>query len=226
MILNIDTAQKSGGYEVTLNFDVPYEGSLIQQHSTKGVALFLPQVTIPAPWHQRLAKGSLQIDLIPQKDGTQILIHSKERLTLKALRPKDGFSITLVLRPQKLLKQEAQRQEKLYLLWGMFVLALLALGWGIWRLWRLWKEDKETPFRIKYEYALDQKNRIILLSYNGVDYLILTGAKNVLLGRYKEDQIVEQDHFFDLLHHKISLQSPPQEDSTIDEYKRKASGDL
>ena len=226
MILNIDTKQKDQGIELTLSFDTPFEETIIQKRSKNSITLSLPGVKIPAPWHKSLSNPIVrQIQIVPQEEGTQTVIRTAEPVRLKALRPDDGFSLTLFLQPEKSAAKNPKHDGKFYLIWGLFVLAFLGVIWGLWRLYSIYTKGLEPPFSIKFEYPIDAKNRVVLLSYNGVDYLILTGSRNILLGRYKEGEIIAEEQFFDILHQKLPHQTP-KEPSPIDEYKRKASGDL
>ncbi len=48
---------------------------------------------------------------------------------------------------------------------------------------------------IRFQKPLDSHNKVVLLEYNGRQYLLLVGNSNVILDRFGYDNIEEEDDF-------------------------------
>jgi len=248
MILNLNVHESSDKVDLTLNFDVPYTGALIKKRSKDRIDLLLKKVTILAPWQKKLSSPLVyQIEAKPVDQGTLISFYTTTDPKLFAARSKDGYSLKIELRsatPTTAKEPQSKEEEG----WG----DMLAIGTGLlgillggWLLLALVKRPKikeskriiiESPrnqeFRIIFEKPLDEQNKIALIAHKGVNYLVIIGSTNVLLGKYKEGEIETHEDFERAIESQdiAKAMEPRRGDeeilTTIEEYKRRASGNL
>ncbi len=228
-----------------LNFDIPFDGKIVQKREKEKIILYLPDVKILAPWQKKLNTSFVyQIDVLPAKAGSNIVIYSTKKVKVFAARSKDGFSLKITIKnpfaqaPQK----KSFSLNPTYLYWGALFLIAILIFWILAKmLFRTPKvkksktihvqNPKAAEFEIKFEKPLDEKNKIALISFKGVDYLVLIGTSNVLLGKYKEGEIQSIEEFESAIETQDiseAMKPAPQEEifTTIEEYKRKASGGI
>jgi hypothetical protein len=87
------------------------------------------------------------------------------------------------------------------------------------------KED----VNIRFQKALDPKNRVVMLDYADESYLIVIGTSNVLLDKFHGSKPVTQNDFEEMLQNKheeldeyLQIDRPVQE--PLQSYKEKAAG--
>ncbi len=245
MILNLNVKESSSKVELVLNFDVPFDGAIAQKKEGDKLILYLKGVKILAPWQKKLNNPALyQIDVEPAINGSKVILYTAKPVKLSALRSSDGFSLVISVKmptAQSHAKNSSKKSD--YLLWiaygvgGVFVLILLAKllkrSSKPTKTKRIVVENPKTKeFAIKFEKPLDEHNKIALISFKGVDYLVIIGSNNVLLGKYQEGEIISEEDFHKAIENQ-NFEEPPQAPTqqeevftTIEEYKRKASGNL
>jgi len=244
MILNLNVKESSQRVDLVLNFDVPFEGIIAQKRAKDKIVLLLKNVKILAPWQRKLhSKMAYQIDVHPVKEGTAIAIYTTANPRLHALKSKDGFSLKISLLPQKAAgtpQSGAGWKMPEWIYWAAGILGLLLAFFLFFRITPsrpkktkriVVANDSGADFRILFEKPLDEKNKIALISFKGVDYLVIIGTSNVLLGKFKEGEIQSEEDFhkaIDAQDLSSAFTQPPQEEifTTIEEYKKKASGNL
>ena len=244
MILNINVQKSPNEVDLLLNFDIPYEGKIIEKRAKDRTILLLKDVKILAPWHKKLDSFIYQLDILPTLDGSKIVIYSIKKFKLKALRSKDGFSLKISLQnpspPQQKRKNKSTFLSPTLLYWiggiigGVLILyILLKILFSTTKPKATKKIVVEPPqeqeFAIKFEKLLDEHNKIALISYKGIDYLVIIGSNNLLLGKYKEGEIATYEEFEHAICAQDIKNGSLQEDEifmTIEEYKRKASGNF
>jgi len=64
-----------------------------------------------------------------------------------------------------------------------------------WLLPAAFKGKKPHTINVKFQKALDVKNRVVLLEYEGREYLTLIGNSNILLDTFEEGNVVNDDGF-------------------------------
>lgn len=249
MILTVTVKEKPNSVDLFINFDIPFDGKISQRAEKDKIILFLKDVKILSTWSKKLHNPFIyQIDVIPSKRGTNIVVYTLKQLQIHAVRSKDGFSLKITFQPPTPLisKESNTLVTILYTLLGVAIIALL--------LFILFKyfiqpqkgrrtkkivvdepHKNEQEFVIKFEKPLDEHNKVALISFHGIDYLVIIGINNVLLGKFAEGEINTHEDFekaVDLHHNNNSKKQEPlqKEDSafltTIEEYKKKASGEL
>ncbi len=258
MILNLNVKEQKKGVELLINFDVPFEGKIAQKRENDKVILFLKNVKILASWSKKLHNPFIyQIDVTPHGGGTEIRIYTVEKIKIYAARSKDGFSLLLKLipPPHTASSQSTKSTHKgsdfsqiaLWIAIAIGAVAIIALfvklltSRGPRKTKRIVVQNEKTQeFTIKFEKPLDERNKIALISFKGVNYLVLIGNTNVLLGKYQEGEIESHEDFEKAIAAQDLSQEfsqdisqemqPPKEEQeifqTIEEYKRKASGEL
>jgi len=66
--------------------------------------------------------------------------------------------------------------------------------------WLFYKDpNKKQNINVLHQKALDTKNRVALLEYNGMNYLLILGSNNLLLDKFKSKEEKETDQKFDTL---------------------------
>jgi hypothetical protein len=88
--------------------------------------------------------------------------------------------------------------------------------------------SKETDVSFLYKKPIDQNNSVILLEFRGKQYLIISGNSNVLLEKFGDNDIENNSDFekaFEENRRKLDDYLKLQ-DSGIDSYKSKASGEF
>ena len=248
MILNLNVKESRKKVDLILNFDVPFEGAIAQKREGDRIVLYLKEVKILAPWQKKLNNPALyQIEVEPDKGGSKVILYTAKRVKLSALRSKDGFS--LIISVVDATQSTAPSKESAttlhmerYLTWFLSILGGLIVLLLLLKLLKASQKPTKTKrivvenpkakeFSIKFEKPLDEHNKIALISFKGIDYLVLIGSTNVLLGKYKEGEILSEEDFHKAIENQNfeeNTKTKPHEEifTTIEEYKRKASGDL
>ena len=243
MILNLNVQESEDRVDLILNFDIPFDGKIVQKKEKEKIILYLPDVKILAPWQKKLSTSFVyQIEVLPAKGGSNVLVYTTKKVKIFAARSKDGFSLKIEIKP---LTPTASTKSSFNLeadwKWIALSLAVVIIFFLLKLLFGRSKPTKtktihiENPktsqFQIKFEKSLDERNKIALISFKGVDYLVLIGTTNLLLGKYKEGEISSIEEFESAIESQDISQAikPPSQDeifTTIEEYKRKASGEF
>ena len=250
MILNLNVKESPKRVDLFLNFDVPFEGVIAQSKSKEKVTLLLKDVKILTKWQRKLTSPlAYQIEVYPTPQGTAVAFYTvdKYRPKLVALRSRDGFSLKISLIAQ-MQPQNKSTSHRIFTLpqWSYWVLlAIIALFLLIFILRSLPSKPRKTKrvvimnnpdeeFHVLFEKPLDEHNKAALISFKGIDYLVIIGTSNLLLGKFREGEIQSEEDFHQALqeHHSAQKDSeeltPMQEEllTTIEEYKKKASGNI
>lgn len=82
--------------------------------------------------------------------------------------------------------------------------------------------------QVLHKKAIDQQNSVVLLEFEGKKYLVMTGSSNLLLEKFSGDEIQDNSDFeqaFEENRKKLDDYLKIQ-NSSMDSYKSKVSGDL
>jgi len=244
MILNLSVQESKNRVDLILNFDIPFDGKIVQKKEKEKIILYLPDVKILAPWQKKLNTPFVyQIEVLPAKGGSNVLIYTTKKVKIFAARSKDGFSLKIGIK-NPTPTASAKSSFNVGVNWKWIAIALVTLLIILLLLKLLFGRSKPTKtktihiqnpktseFQIKFEKPLDERNKIALISFKGIDYLVLIGTTNVLLGKYKEGEIGSLEEFESAIESQDisqAMRPTPQDEifTTIEEYKRKASGEL
>ncbi|MEA3372536.1 MAG: hypothetical protein U9Q62_02480 [Campylobacterota bacterium] len=91
------------------------------------------------------------------------------------------------------------------------------------------KKEKPDGVTIRFQKALDQKNRVVMMDYADESYLVVIGSSNLLLDKFNGQKPVTENEFDSMLKDKNQeldsfLQIDKQKQEPFDSYKEKASG--
>ncbi|GEM_PF-1598300 len=247
MILNINVKEGKERVDLLLNFDTPFNGKILQKQAKDRVELTLKGVTILAPWQKKLNSGYVyQIDIIPLKKDSKVVLYTVDKVRVYAARSKDGYSLKISVKPPKTAAAKKEdlsgldfESIKKYLLifLGVGIVAFLLVLFVRWL--NINKEPikskrvvvpspKSADFEIKFEKELDERNKVALISFKGINYLVIIGSSNILLGKYKEGEIETAEEFEKAIESQNISDVYRSEESelftTIEEYKKRASG--
>ena len=87
----------------------------------------------------------------------------------------------------------------------------------------LFSADSANDVKVLFEKHLDEQNKLMLLNYENRKYLVLVGNSNVMLDRFGEDQISNQndfDAFFEENKQKLNKYLATRQNS-LNDYKNK-----
>ncbi len=248
MILNLNVKEKPQRVELLLNFDTPYQYPIVKKRAKDRIDIVLKKVKLLAKWQKKLSSPVVyQIEATPLKNATKISFYTTDNPLFFAARSKDGLSLKLTLKPANAAQKENQNTGinidwKRVAYWMGIAAAILIVLYLLLRLLssnskvRLSKRivvqpQEQGDFQILFEKPLDERNKIALISHKGINYLVIIGSTNVLLGKYKEGEIETHEDFERAIENQdiVKAMEPKPEDeifTTIEEYKRRASGDF
>ncbi len=248
MILNLNVQELENKVELILNFDIPFEGKIVQKKEKEKIILYLPDVKILAPWQKKLNTTFVyQLEVLPDKGGCDVVIYTTQKVKIFAAKSKDGFSLKIEI---KNLSTPPTTKESSsfssFLRWIFLIITAILIFLIVRKNFfvpstptktkTIYIQTPQTPeFEIKFEKPLDEQNKIALISFKGIDYLVLIGTTNVLLGKYKKGEIDSMEEFENAIQaqnisqakEEKETKTPPKEEeifTTIEEYKKKASG--
>lgn len=87
----------------------------------------------------------------------------------------------------------------------------------------------QEDVKIRFQRALDQKNRVVMIDFGDESYLLLIGTSNVMLDKFHGNRPASQGEFDSILRDKDQeldefLQIDKEKREALDSYKYKASG--
>ena len=212
------------GVTLQLRFDEPFEGSVIKRQSDEGTTLILEGVHLPAS--KSLEAGEVEIELVPQKNRSLIVIHTERTpLSIEARRDPEHKRLTIFLAYPR---PASDTNSTLYLYWLAIFIFGLGTAWLLSRFLGAKESASDKEPTVLYEKPLDSLNRLALISYKGRNYLVILGQKVTLLesfgaGRNDKERFDEMVQKLTPTFEQKSEQEPPAPDP-IEEYKKKASG--
>ncbi|MGE4294498.1 MAG: hypothetical protein AB7E49_02215 [Campylobacterales bacterium] len=218
---NLNDAKVQSGektVDLMLSLDKPFEGKVVERHEENQLFVLIEGVTADSPrifTPQSALLSSLRIH--PDEKGILVHVSPKTllgvvtettaggyglRLRLSAQTPRSAQERTLL---QNLGADRPDFTEK-YLFAGLFIAALLLL-WILVKLfggangessWLMGKTKADT-IQIIQQKALDAKNRIVLIRFKGMNYLLLLGQSNLLIDHYEDGRAPHANAFDELL---------------------------
>lgn len=90
------------------------------------------------------------------------------------------------------------------------------------------KNEVHEELQVRFSKQLDQINRIVMVDYGHLSYLILAGQSNILLDKFENNKPVNKNEFEELLKERNDelnalLNSHPKEKEPFQTYKEKAA---
>lgn len=247
-ILNINVLEHKNKIEVLFHFDTPYNGKIIQKVEKEKIKIILKGAKVFKPWLKKINTSFVyQVELLPRKEDSLLIIYTIEKVSILAAKSSDGFGMKIVVKKLNLDSKSSKKEIDdslsyfLFIVGGAVIVAIFifALFLFLPKTKRIKKKSltiknpKEKELNIRFEKPLDEHNKLTLISYKGVNYLVLIGNNNILLGKYKEDEIGNKEDFNRVVEENLdqieSFFSKKEENKNIDEldlYKEKASKEL
>lgn len=258
-ILSYNVYDRSDRVDIMLAFDTPYEGALRQSHQQNRIIVKLEDAAIDSPKVKKVGSPFLgKLTITPIDGQTQLIATVPDSVEMHASKTSDAFGLRLrfsksaAAAPQAAPAAAASLDALPMKPTGEFdgsytvVIAILIIGILIllWLKSRIGKAPSAPtkggwPFKrgggskedvnIRFQKALDQKNRVVMLDYAEESYLLVIGTSNVLLDKFEGNRPVSQGDFEEMLNRKHEeldhfLQIDTQRPEPLQSYKEKASG--
>ena len=243
--VNIKELKNKNSVEVLFHFDTPYNGSIVQKVDKEKIIIILKDAKIRKAWLKKINTPFVyQIELVPKERDSELIIYTVEKAAVLAAKTSDGFGLKLMIKklsPTTKTKKEKKKDSDIFLLivGGVFSAALFILIVFMFSAKKTPKikkkrinveNPKEKELNIRFEKSLDEHNKLALISFRGVNYLVIIGSTNILLGKYKESDIENEEDFNKLVEesqsHIENIFSQKTDNKPLNEfdlYKEKAS---
>ncbi len=253
-LLTYNIYERDDRVDIMLSFDSPYEGQIYQKKGKNHISLSLEGVSYDALVEKTIHSPIVQSFTIdPSESLTVLSLKSNKAIGVFASKTIDGFGlrvrVKLLAPPVSTIKTSKPTQEpaqssfelldtKYLSVIGIMVFLLLILLWTKTKVKKYnvtaKKKSKSWLFKggvndiqILSQRVIDQNNRIILLDYKNTQYLVLSGASNVLLDKYSGDKSLgnkSDDGFeavFEQNRQKLDNYLKLQQSSQLNSYKEK-----
>ncbi len=226
-IINHNIYERVDRVDILLLFDSPFDGKITKKEDSDSTVLILEDANINKKTIETINSKIIQnFNLTPHKNQIFVEINSKNPFAVTASKTEDNFSLRIRVTPKYIMKEQNKLLDKIsksnystkqdsqeigsafikVILILIFLVAVLyflkkwlenrANGGKNW----LFKSDTNTKEKIKIlnQRALDTKNRVAVIGYGDYKYLVILGNNNVLLDKFKNDEVSE-DNFEDIL---------------------------
>jgi hypothetical protein len=236
--------------KILLTFDTPYEGEIRQSTRENGIVIRLTKASVESPSIDKLPSTvANKVSITPLGDQTQIVVEAPAPIVLSASKSSDAYGLRLqIAQPSVAPKKHAENPDAGFM--GNYsILAAVAIS-GIAVFFLLMrrvsyagKRPIKTAFlgrkrsvadeaMVRFQKPIDKKNRVALIDYAGMSYLVVLGTTNLLLEKFRRSEAMDNDAFEQLLQakrHEIDafvVQTTEREEliEPLESYKAKASG--
>ena len=221
--------------DLMLTFNEPYLGKISKKDDGKSTILMLQNLKLDESITEKVESNIIQeIKIVPFKNQTFIKVASKKPYNIQASKTVDNYGLRIRVKPATLqtlqtnkliTKQESDISGSFFK-----VIIVLSLLLGVLYLLKKWlmnknqlsgswlfhkDPNKKQDIKVIHQKALDSKNRVALLEYNGIDYLVILGNNNIILDKFKSDK-KDADREFD----KLLNQNDQRLDKLLKEQER------
>lgn len=258
-ILSYNVYDRSDRVDIMLTFDTPYEGKIRQHRQQNRIIIKLSDASIESPKVKEVrSKYVSKLTITPIDSQTQIIANIPNDTTMQASKTSDAYGLRLrFIKQESVLSKNTttpdttttstlptrastQLNASYFLVVGLLIIGIIVMLWlkkrttisnkGASKPWLFnTKEAPKEDVNIRFQKAIDQQNRVVMLEYGEESYLMIIGNSNVMLDKFHGDQIVTQNEFDSMLqtkHEELDsfLQLDKQEENPLENYKEKASG--
>ncbi len=203
--------------DLMLSFDAPYTGKISRTVKNGATILMLNKVTFPEEKLEKKLHSDIinRVNISRLNDKTLITLTAPGEIQVNASKTVDKRGLRIRIHKTAFVKPQAEAlhpiptpnvvpaQEE-YSFSTAFLKIMLVLGAMIALLWFLkkWMEKRsrgnwlfggkedDSQIKIVMQKPLDMKNRVVLLSYENREYLVLLGENNLLLDRFDDEEAV------------------------------------
>lgn len=202
-----------------LTFDEPYLGKISKKEEDGSIILMLDNIKIKESITEEIKSNIMQkVRILPYKNQIFIKVDALKPYTIEASKTIDNHGLRIRIKPVlmntlKTNKFETKKEQDLN---GSFMKIIIVLGFLILLLyflkrwitnssttsssWLFHKDsDKKQNINILHQKALDAKNRVALIEFNGMSYLVILGSNNIVLDKFKTSEQDKTQQFDTLL---------------------------
>lgn len=258
-ILSYNIYERSDRVDIMLAFDTPYEGALRQSRQQDRIIIKLEGAAIETPRVKSVTSPILtKMAMIPIDSQTQLIATVAPSVQMEASKTSDALGLRLRFTKNGAEESlsEAERQDALSALptkpesdySGSYTVVIVILLIGIAILFWLKNRIAQAPLsgpgkpwrfvmgkkgehgvNIRFQKAIDPKNRVVMLDYGDESYLLLIGGSNLLLDKFQGERPVTEDQFEAVLQNKHEeldsfLRLESEAKGPLQSYMEKASG--
>lgn len=241
---------------IRLAFDTPYNGQIFKRSENGATSLTFLDLKYDKTIQKSLDSKILEnINIEPIENGTIITLKSPQKVGVFASKNADNLALRISVEPinpklssTPLPKKPQTISSSLDLQSDIFskinkqyiiVVSLLfvLLIFTYWLKSKVKSKNKKSwlfksspkNINVLTHKMLDGANKVSLLEYNGVQYLVLTGNSNIILDKFNSPNQAKDDDDFEAMFEQnrkkldnyLKLGQPSQ----LDSYKKKASKD-
>lgn len=251
-ILDTKISQMSDRVEIFFNFDTPYTGSIKLNREKDKIKIILEDAKTEDSWLKKIDTPFVyQIALQPKENSSELIVYTIADTAVLAAKSSNGYRLKLTLKKLKQIKQTPKKNSSgysflntlFYIAGSIIIIVLFIFLFFIFasksrhRIKKKSiniKNEKEKEINIKFEKPLDEHNKIALISFKNINYLVIIGSTNILLGKYKEGEISSEEDFAKLVENtqanidNLSTKEREKEDvlNELEEYKEKVSKEI
>ena len=228
-LIDINTFSSNNHVDVEISFDKPFTEKVSIDKDNLNHYIFFPKVKVErAKEVSTNNKNYRFIRVFPEQGGMLLKIQEEEdkKINLEISKAQDSYKVRLRIKPKSNYQlgkfkvdskvgEDVPDMTRNYLI-SMGFVALLLL---IWILTKLFKKSSSTSFFVKngknslkvsveVQKIIDPQNKIVLIKFAGMNYIVLVGQNNMLLDRYP-DKVASSGSKFDttLKHSQRKLDS-------------------
>jgi hypothetical protein len=245
-ILSTKIAVQHAFVDILITFDTPFEGQIRQNTRKNGIVIRLSKATAESPSIDKPASSVVKrIAVTPLGDETQIAIDASAPIVLQASKSSDAYGLKLRIAQPSAAPQKQAANPSSEFNGGYSIVAAVALT-GIALFFLLMrrvpkpiktallgkKESVSEEATVRFHKPIDVDNSVALIDYAGTSYLVVLGATNLLLEKFRGDEALDADDLeglFEAKRHEINAfvegdanREEPVE--PLESYKAKASG--
>jgi len=220
-ITNHNIYKQDGSIDLMLTFDEPYLGKISKKKEGESTILMLENIKIEDSITQNIESKIMQkIKILPYENQVFIKVEALKPYTLEASKTIDNHGLRIRIKPKMMkmktlppAKFETKKEADIN---GSFFKVIAVLAFMILLLYLLKKwitnsnqtsaswlfhkdSSKKQDIKLLQQKALDAKNRVALLEYNGMNYLVILGSNNIVLDKFKSGEKSEGGEFDKLL---------------------------
>ena len=217
-ITNHNIYKQDDSIDLMLTFSEPYLGKISKKDDGKSTILMLENLKLDESITEKIDSNIIQeIEILPFKNQTFIKVASKRPYNIQASKTVDNYGLRIRVKPTNIKSLQTNKliTKQNSDISGSFlkVIIVLSLLLGVLYLIKRWllnknqlsgswlfhkDPNKKQDIKVIQQKALDTKNRVALLEYNGIDYLVILGNNNIILDKFKHNQ-KDADREFDKL---------------------------
>ncbi len=260
-VLSYNIYERSNRVDIMITFDTPYEGTIRQKSSDNRILIKLSDANIESAKSKRINSSFISaLSITPVSSGAQIVASVPQGIKLSVSKTSDAYGLRLRFQnsvvgskkntpaESKLglsgieTKEEMQLDNNYIIIVSLLFILLIVLVLIKRKIasatdsptpW-LFSKKSSTPqeaVNLKYQKAIDQKNRVVLLEYGEESYLVLVGNSNILLDKFRGNTPKNENEFNTILkdkHQELDefMRLDTTDHEVLDSYKQKASGEF